>query len=128
VAERIAFDYGYDLTLRTFDENGELEPGFALLQVKATDSPQWVEDNQFVALPIDTGDLIVWLREPMPVFLILYDVAKEVAYWLQIDERSVTRPVPEEGTLTMRLPVTQTLDAVAIDEFRRRKQAAVRLA
>ena len=126
VAERIVFDYGYDLTLRTFDDNGELEPGFALFQLKATDSPNLIDEGRAVTIPIDAGDLAVWLREPMPVFLILYDAHQELAYW--VDVQAIIRDVPESGTATLRLPLSQQLSEETIDRFRRLKQAAVELA
>jgi len=35
--ERIASDYGYDLQIYTYDENGEFENGTIYVQLKATD-------------------------------------------------------------------------------------------
>ncbi len=37
-AQRVEYDYGYDLLITTFDEAGFEEPGLIYLQLKATDS------------------------------------------------------------------------------------------
>src|SRR5438552_10779743 len=37
-AQRITTDYGYDMLMMTYDEQGYAEPGVVLLQLKASDS------------------------------------------------------------------------------------------
>jgi hypothetical protein len=34
---RVHFDYGYDLAMTTYNQLGEVQPGLAFFQVKATD-------------------------------------------------------------------------------------------
>ena len=36
-ADRVQHDYGYDLTMATYSDSGEFEPGAVYIQVKATD-------------------------------------------------------------------------------------------
>ncbi len=80
--ERVEKDYGYDLVLFTYDSEGEIENGQIYLQLKATDHIQKTNDK--IALSISTKDLNLWLEEPMPVILILYDAIQKEAYWLYI--------------------------------------------
>ena len=35
--DRVQHDYGYDLTMTTYQDTGEIEPGAVYIQVKATD-------------------------------------------------------------------------------------------
>jgi hypothetical protein len=42
VARRMSNDYGYDLSLTTFDEQGFVEPEFMCVQLKASESLQAV--------------------------------------------------------------------------------------
>jgi hypothetical protein len=37
VADRVLFDYGYDLVLRTFNVHGEIESAFLMIRIKASD-------------------------------------------------------------------------------------------
>jgi hypothetical protein len=37
-AERVYFDYGIDLTIRTYNQDGEVEDGFIFVQLKATEN------------------------------------------------------------------------------------------
>jgi hypothetical protein len=41
-AQRFGSDYGYDLVMRTFDEEGYVEPGSVYFQLKASESLQAV--------------------------------------------------------------------------------------
>jgi len=126
VAERIAFDYGYDLTLRTFTDSGEVEPGFVLLQLKASDSPTFVDDGKSLSLTLDTSDIEVWLQEPMPVIVVLFNAEKEEAYW--IDVQSAVRSTLDTSTVTVRISTEKRLSEQTIETFRRFKQAAIELA
>jgi len=79
--ERIASDYGYDLQIYTYDENGEFENGTIYVQLKATD---FIEKHKRkeggFAISIEKAHLECWSGEPMPVMLVLYDVKSEIAY------------------------------------------------
>lgn len=82
--ERVQHDYGIDLVLFTYDINGEIEPGQVYIQLKATDHLTVLQDQQTLAYPVKRSDLTLWLDEPMPYILILYDAQAEVAYWLYV--------------------------------------------
>jgi len=66
-------DYGIDLALYTYNEEGEIENGAIYVQLKATDTLQTLRDQQTVVLDLERADLEYWLVEPMPVILVLYD-------------------------------------------------------
>lgn len=84
--EKISSDYGYDLILCTYSDDGELENGNIYLQLKATDNIRLTGNGQFVSFALKKKDLNTWLSEPLPVMLIVYDATRDCAYWLYIQE------------------------------------------
>jgi Domain of unknown function (DUF4365) len=70
--ERVQYDYGYDLAIWTYTESGEIEAGQCLVQVKATDSINFLADQTRITFRLDRRDLNLWLGDFLPVFLILY--------------------------------------------------------
>ena len=120
VADRIFFDYGYDLTIRTFDTNGEVERDFFYLQLKASDNPIFVENRTAIAVRVDEGDLQAWQEERVPVVLILYHVNADTAYWVHIQE-----VVNNALRTTIHIPITQRFDETAVEILRQRKNAIV---
>jgi hypothetical protein len=82
IAERKQFDYGYDLTMTTFDEQGYAEPELVFFQVKASERLKEVGETFFQ--DIDLRDYHLWMRERTPVVLVLYDASRREAYWLDV--------------------------------------------
>ncbi|HEX3048202.1 MAG TPA: DUF4365 domain-containing protein [Bacillota bacterium] len=82
--ERFEKDYGYDLSIYTYDDNGEFENGLIWIQLKATDSLKLLADGQTIPFSVDHSHLEAWLEEPYPVILILYDAQAQVGYWVHI--------------------------------------------
>jgi len=79
--ERIASDYGYDLQIYTYDENGEFENGTIYVQLKATDFiKKYKRKDGGFAISIEKEHIECWSVEPMPVMLVLYDAKSETAY------------------------------------------------
>jgi hypothetical protein len=83
-AERSYFDYGIDLTIRTYNPQGEVESGFIFVQLKATDHLALSSKAQTIPWTIDARDLRAWLAETLPYILVLYDAKEDTAYWLYI--------------------------------------------
>ncbi len=79
-------DYGYDLSVFTYNTDGEREAGNIYIQLKATDRPKYLKNNLEIALTISKKDIAAWLNELFPVILILYDAEKERAYWLYVQQ------------------------------------------
>src|SRR5205823_1190521 len=82
--ERRWHDYGFDLTLTTYNENGESEGGEPLMQLKATDHLKLTADGSAVLFRIERADLQSWLEPVMPVILIVYDARADEAFWLYV--------------------------------------------
>jgi hypothetical protein len=120
--ERWLHDYGIDLVLSTYSDEGETESGLIVLQVKATDHLKTIRNGKFVTCRIDRSDLRAWLGDPMPVILILYDALSNRAYWLYVQAvfGGVRRFQSSRGSLqlTVRIPIDQVVDVAAIRRFR----------
>jgi hypothetical protein len=77
-------DYGYDLSVFTYNADGEPEAGYIYIQLKATDRPRYLKNNLEITLTLSKKDIATWLNELLPVILILYDAENERAYWLYV--------------------------------------------
>jgi hypothetical protein len=97
VAQRVERDYGYDLFLTTFDEEGFIEAGYALLQLKASETLEEVKGAY--PFDLDIRDYNLWLIEPMPVILVLFDASRRRAYWLHAEAYFLDGPLngPRKG-------------------------------
>jgi hypothetical protein len=128
--ERVAHDYGIDLVLTTFDANGEIENGSVYLQLKATDAPTLLADNQTIALPLERAHLEYWLQEAAPVILIVYDAQAETAYWLYIqayfEGQTDFDLISVGSTVTVHVDKSHVLDQTAIRQFARFRDAVQR--
>jgi hypothetical protein len=118
--ERFSKDYGIDLVLFMYDNNGEYQNGDVRFQVKATDAIRPVK-NGTIPFRIETAHLRHWLREPMPVILIMYDAARDAAFWLYVQQyfalqgKSALRR--EQNSVTVKLPAENILDDAAVRQF-----------
>lgn len=123
-AERLANDYGYDLVLYTYDEEGYVEEGAVYLQLKASENLR-VSGDDFV-FDMDLRDYRRWMREPMPVILVLFDASKRRAYWLYIQrcfgEDPLRKPRQGARTIRVRVPKRQAVSRTAIRTGREFKQ------
>jgi hypothetical protein len=122
VAETIHQDYGYDLLMTTFDDDGKVEPGQVRIQVKATDHLNVLQDAGTISIRIDRRDLRLWAREIDPVILVVYDSQKDRAFWLYmqeyLEERS-SRGLFGDGKETIHIPMKHRVNRRAIERFAR---------
>ncbi|HZY90747.1 MAG TPA: DUF4365 domain-containing protein [Gemmataceae bacterium] len=123
-------DYGIDLVVVTFDEQGYAESGDIRLQVKASDSLKYSGDGTYIAFTIDAKHYESWTSEPMPVFLVLYDAQARKAFWLYVQEHfgaDLSRK-PKRGakSVTVRVPVANELTEATVDYARQRKELILR--
>jgi hypothetical protein len=76
-----------------------------------------------IAVRVDRRDLAFWTRQRSPVILGVYDAARDVAYWLHIQDdarpRAARRGTALSGTVTLRIPISQILNQEAVCEFAR---------
>src|SRR5262247_3975389 len=81
-AQRLEKDYGYDLLLFTFDEQGYIEPGLLSLQLKAAETLQSAGSDY--VFDLDIRDYNLWMLEKWPVVLILFAASRRRAYWVHV--------------------------------------------
>lgn len=126
-AHRFTEDYGYDLALMTYDSRGYVEPGLVYFQLKA--SEVWRATRHGIPFDLDVRDHNLWLREAMPVVLVLYEATKRRAYWLHVQDyfRSASSRIPKPGAKTVRVivPIRQRLNRPAVRRFRALKEQAL---
>jgi hypothetical protein len=124
---RLTPDYGYDLVLFTYDEQGYLEPGSCYIQLKAAETLQAV-GSEYV-FDLDIRDYNLWLLEEMPVILILYDASRRQAYWLSVQgyfsEDVARQPKKGAKTVRVRVPRRQVVNRRAITKMRDLKWEAL---
>lgn len=115
-------DYGVDATMFHFAENGEIENGEVRFQLKSTDELKIIKRGTTISYPIKTGDLHYWSLELYPFMLIVFDAANEKAFWLDVQRYVRENPDalnPDNQTVNVHIPVSNTLTVRSIDSFRR---------
>ena len=125
-AQRLENDYGYDLVLFTYDEQGYAEPGVVYLQLKAAETLQ-AAGPEFV-FDLDIRDYNLWTLEKFPVILILFDASRRRAYWLDVQYyfrgEPARRPKGGAKTVRVRVPARQVVNRRAIARLRALKEEA----
>lgn len=103
--QRLGSDYGYDLIAWTFDERGYIEPGSILIQIKAAEN--LVAHGTNFVFDLDIRDYNLWVREEMPVILVLFDATRRRAYWLAIQQyfNAARARLPKKGAKWVRVRV-----------------------
>jgi hypothetical protein len=79
---------------------------------------------------VAAADLRHWLHEPMPVLLVVYDARADRAFWLNVQghferRRAELRRIGR--TVTLHIPLTNTVDERAVKEFARFRDEALGL-
>jgi hypothetical protein len=119
--ERFTHDYGIDLSVVTYNAAGEVENGLILLQVKGTERAQRLARQQAITFRVERPDLLAWLAELLPVILIVYDAASDVAYWVHVQGYFLALPgfdlFHAGRTVNVHLPIAQTLTPGAVAQF-----------
>jgi len=129
-SEAVTKDYGYDLTVNTFDHDGLIEPGAILIQLKASESLTIHSDGEHFVFDLDIRDYNLWVDEPNPVFLILYEAASRRAYWVYVQRylKGSSRPKPKSTAKTVRIkiPIANKVRTRFFRHARRLKDEALR--
>jgi Domain of unknown function (DUF4365) len=121
---RMVTDYGIDLLMLTYSNEGEVESGQVLFQVKATDSLRTLGHEVTIACRVEVADLKAWQDEWLPVILIVYDGQGDRAYWLYVQQYVNEKNVSDEDfpaeqdRVTIRIPRKNRLDRKAVEKFR----------
>jgi hypothetical protein len=122
--QRQEHDYGYDLNVITYDGDGYVEPGSFFLQVKAAETLN--ESGSDYVFDLDVRDYNLWMRELVPVILVLFDALRRRAYWLYVQRYFRQDPgrQPKKGakTVRVRIPKRQAVNRRAVATMRAIKQ------
>jgi len=128
--ERIVHDYGVDVVLYAYTEQGEIEAETVKIQLKATDTLPVLKDGNTIAFTVARSDLEFWLGEWLPVILIVFDAQEEAAYWEYIQayfQRVIGFNLALIGeTTTIHLNRANRVDANAMRLFARYKEEVLR--
>ena len=73
-----------DLMVKTYDGSGQIEAGYLFCQLRASDSVSYVDGGKGVSVAVDRRDLNVWVDEVYPVILVVYDAARDRAFWFHV--------------------------------------------
>jgi hypothetical protein len=84
--ERIIHDYGYDGHIQPFDENGEVEGGLILLQLKSTDKLKLSGKDDSIRFDLSVRDLEFWLSSPNIMVLVVYDAQLNEAFFVELKD------------------------------------------
>jgi hypothetical protein len=118
--ERVRADYGYDLLLSTYDNNGEPENGEVYIQVKSTDALPLLKDGATISWRLHRTDLARWLTTTAAVILIVYDAQADCAYWLYVQRHFQRLEAFNLFTIgqsySVHIPGSQTFDSEAIKQ------------
>ena len=121
--ERVQHDYGLDLIMRTYSGSGQIQSGSVWFQLKATEHIPRLRDGRKIPVRVEWRDLLLWVNEPMPVILIVYDAVQDRSYWLHVQEyfrgRDWAARIEMTTTVTVHVPAANVLDETAIRLFAR---------
>ena len=122
VLRRPERDYGVDVTMFHFADDGTIENGEVRFQLKATDGLNVIKQGTAISFPIKTGDLHYWGLEIYPFILIVFDAKAEVAFWLHVQEYVNLHPDsvnPDQESVNVHIPVSNKLTVESIETFRK---------
>ena len=126
--ERVSVDYGYDVTIYTFDAKGQYENGNIFVQLKATENLDVDPSTGAVKHRIDKADVIMWEGEIFPVYLVVFDVQRERAHAVYVqeylEEAGISSASMAHESLELRLAKT-TVDSNTIRNWRVQKNAVL---
>jgi hypothetical protein len=123
-AQRTVVDYGFDLWMETFDEEGGIESDYIRLQVKASDKLREYELAQkgVFSFQISASDYDYWKGSLLPVLFILYDAKLGEAYWMEIHDFAQSQSEPIKGqSVQMHAPRHQIFGVQTLYLMRERK-------
>jgi hypothetical protein len=124
--QRLTQDYGYDLVLFTYDEQGYAESGVAFLQLKASETLEQAGTDY--VFDVDIRDYRRWIKESYPVFLVLFDATRRKGYWLHVQAffRNDPSRLPKQGatSVRVRVPRRQSISRRSVATMRELKRQA----
>jgi hypothetical protein len=121
-------DYGYDLSIFTFDAAGQYENGNVFVQLKATDQLKVHPMTGEIRFRISKRDILTWESEPFPAYLVVFDAAHGNAYSIYLQryfaKAGVSSATMTNASLEVRLP-NDGVDAATVQGWRDDKNAVL---
>jgi hypothetical protein len=113
--------------VNTFSEDGYAEAGDIRIQLKASDQWKFSKDGQYILFSINTKHYRYWMKQVMPVFLVLYDAGKVRTYWVYVQayfsSDEVRKPRDNAKTVAIRVPVKNRFNRRTVEYMRKKKAA-----
>lgn len=107
-AQRMSPDYGIDLYMETYGENGEIENDGVWFQLKTTENIKPTK-RRTIPVRLEWRDLLYWLNEWRLGILVIYDATQDRAWWLHLQQalRAVRLKIsePPAETVTFSHPI-----------------------
>jgi len=122
--ERIEADYGYDLQIYCYDDNGEFENGVIYLQLKSTDNIAKYRRTSGYSYSFESEHLEIWINEPMPVIIVLFDAVNEKGYWVYLQSFIKNTGISTDAgqrVFTIRFSENNIVDIEAIRKWKEYK-------
>lgn len=123
--EIVRSDYGYDVSIFTFDKNGEIENLNMYVQLKATDKIKLSEDKKHLLFRLSKKDIDYWEDEPVPVYLVVFDAKRKRAYWLYLQRYLASKNMRTDQiagqSITVEINTKRILRKKTIKAWRRDK-------
>lgn len=115
-------DYGFDLSILTFNSKREIENGWIYIQLKATDNIRSTNYGKTVSVSIRRVDIHHWLGQVDPVILVIYDSIKEEAFWIHIQNYFNQTEMPRfrktaANSLTVLIPFANKISREAVQHI-----------
>jgi len=120
--DRPGADYGFDLVVNTFDDQGYAESGQIRIQLKASDHLDYLKERRVISFEITRKHYELWMGEIMPVFLILYDAQEKTAYWLHVQQHFLSdasrKPRSSVHIYSIQIPIANQFTEATVDYAR----------
>lgn len=75
-----------------------------------------------IVVRLQRADLVVWLRQVMPVILVVYDARMDLAFWLYVqrffEEQEEFNIFLAGKTISVPVPLSNVLNAESVSVFR----------
>jgi hypothetical protein len=122
-------DYGYDLSVFTFDGAGQYENGNIFVQLKATDKLRVDQATNEIKFRISRRDILTWESEPFPVYLVVFDAARGKAYSIYLQQyfadAGISSATMTGASVEVRLP-NREVDVGTVQRWRADKNAVLK--
>jgi hypothetical protein len=122
-------DYGYDLSIFTFDAAGQYENGHLFVQLKATDKLRIDAKTRDIKYRISRRDILTWQGEPFPAYLVVFDAARGQAYSIYLQRYFVKIGLSSDlmvrQSLEVRLP-NKVVDEATVRGWRDDKNTVLK--